>query len=675
MNVFTPAKLLMDQFSFKLKYLVLAILFICFAFFTMMVIIGAENDEIDFAEKEVVGASYVSKVMKVITSTQKTRGMTNAYLNGAKAIKSKIEAQKQTTESAYRDLVAYDNSLDNLLESTVKLNALKSESDSLNRRAFGQKAATTFGEYTALVEKLLAFTTYIANQSNLTLDTELHTYYMMNILTSSIPSMTEALGKTRGKGSGLAAKGAVSDKDKITLLTFIAIIQNSNKSIENALASMYNVKPALRGELDHLYRQLKDDINTLVEVTNNGLLFAEGDMVDSSSYFALGTRVIGKAMALYNKTDEQFKAYLDERVDGIKLVRSMVFIGMVLLLLIVTGLFMGLYMSNMKAIHSISNSLKYISSTRDLTHEFELDTKDELVEITTSIKVLTDAFSKALLEAQSGSSENASISSELSNTSLATGKRVEDESAIITETANSGDEIHLLLKEAVDDALETQDTMQEANSTVQEVHIEIDNVVSAISESSILEAELADKLNQLSVDAEQAKTVLEVISDIADQTNLLALNAAIEAARAGEHGRGFAVVADEVRKLAERTQKSLVEINATINVIVQMVLESSEQMGKHASTIQALADRSIIMGERMGESSAMIGKASELVEKSNQSTLVVADKTEKIVGSLANISDIARHNARSVEEIATASEHLNTLTGELDEMLDRFKTE
>ena len=99
-----------------------------------------------------------------------------------------------------------------------------------------------------------------------------------------------------------------------------------------------------------------------------------------------------------------------------------------------------------------------------------------------------------------------------------------------------------------------------------------------VQNSAHTEMELAHKIQQLSSDADQVKNVLTVISDIADQTNLLALNAAIEAARAGEHGRGFAVVADEVRTLAERTQKSLVEINATINVIVQAIMDSSDQM-------------------------------------------------------------------------------------------------
>jgi len=104
------------------------------------------------------------------------------------------------------------------------------------------------------------------------------------------------------------------------------------------------------------------------------------------------------------------------------------------------------------------------------------------------------------------------------------------------------------------------------------------------------ELELSENLKSLTQNAEEIKNVLTIIADISDKTNLLALNAAIEAARAGEHGRGFAVVADEVRKLAENTQKSLTEINASVNIIVQSISDASDAVENNAKSALALVD-------------------------------------------------------------------------------------
>ncbi len=116
----------------------------------------------------------------------------------------------------------------------------------------------------------------------------------------------------------------------------------------------------------------------------------------------------------------------------------------------------------------------------------------------------------------------------------------------------------------------------------------INSTVDRIQSVANKEHELSENLQSLAGNAQETKQILITIGDIADQTNLLALNAAIEAARAGEHGRGFAVVADEVRKLAERTQKSLAETSATINVLIQAINDNSEELNKNMDEMMDL---------------------------------------------------------------------------------------
>lgn len=150
------------------------------------------------------------------------------------------------------------------------------------------------------------------------------------------------------------------------------------------------------------------------------------------------------------------------------------------------------------------------------------------------------------------------------------------------------------------------------STTFLELDKVIDSTGSKIVNAAHKENELADNLIRLSSDAEQVKGVLTVISDIADQTNLLALNAAIEAARAGEHGRGFAVVADEVRKLAERTQKSLTEINATINVVVQAIGDNSDALNQNAKNMNELTDDLNNVHVKMGEVLTVMNRLSSI---------------------------------------------------------------
>ena len=227
---------------------------------------------------------------------------------------------------------------------------------------------------------------------------------------------------------------------------------------------------------------------------------------------------------------------------------------------------------------------------------------------------------------------------------------------------------------SVEQSQEVLETLQNANEQLISSSSNMSNMNTQIEISSQNEEELSSKLIQLTQDTEQVKDVLNVISDIADQTNLLALNAAIEAARAGEHGRGFAVVADEVRKLAERTQKSLSEINATINVVIQSISETSEAMINNAKIIDEVAQMSQNVNQVILTTSQEVDKTTALMDMNFKNTKQDLKNINNISNNSQIINDLSKETSQIMNNVANISKSLHLHATDLDTKLKEFKT-
>ncbi|WP_410478808.1 methyl-accepting chemotaxis protein [Pseudomonas sp. zfem005] len=236
----------------------------------------------------------------------------------------------------------------------------------------------------------------------------------------------------------------------------------------------------------------------------------------------------------------------------------------------------------------------------------------------------------------------------------------------MNEMAATVQEVARNAEEASEAALAADREANAGNRMVLEAVQQMDRLATEVARST-------ESVQQLKRESEKIGSVLDVIKAVADQTNLLALNAAIEAARAGEAGRGFAVVADEVRGLAQRTQKSTEEIQELIGGLQNGTQQAASMM----ESSRALTDSTVELARRAGDSLASITRTVSTIQAMNQQIAAAAEQqsavAEEINRSVISVRDVSEQTAAASEETAASSVELARLGNELHTMVGRFR--
>ena len=308
------------------------------------------------------------------------------------------------------------------------------------------------------------------------------------------------------------------------------------------------------------------------------------------------------------------------------------------------------YMTGSKivsSVESIENVAKDLAEgDGDLTSRLPIgkNAKDEIAITSSFINLFIAKIHSTVTEVGKTAEEAKSISSK----TISSAKEISDSAHLQTKMVQESKDLVANVEHEID--LSEQLAIQTTEDTIDNLEVltqmseSLNKVVDSIAFASEEEATLSIRINSLASETMKIKDVLEMIRDIADQTNLLALNAAIEAARAGEHGRGFAVVADEVRKLAERTQKSLTEIDATISVVVQSVGDVSEGMGKNAENIKNISDEALTVKGIADESKQKIVTTIDTSKKASQAAVEISHMTKILISKMNETMSVSLQN-------------------------------
>ena len=348
-----------------------------------------------------------------------------------------------------------------------------------------------------------------------------------------------------------------------------------------------------------------------------------------------------------------------------------------ILVMLASGLLIGLlslWLINRNLVEPIRKLIDYVTqlSKGRLVERVASDRQDELGNLAAAANTLRDFLAETFNHLQRSAKDLDSASGELNAIATVMAGGTNEQFNRTDQVATAMNEMSATAQEVARHAADAARAADDADQSAQQGEKVMQSTIHSITQMRGEIANTATVIRRLEADSGRIGKVLEVIRGIAEQTNLLALNAAIEAARAGEAGRGFAVVADEVRNLAQRTAESIIEINQ----IIQSVQTGAVDAAHAIDSGQTRSDESVEQVTQAGAMLERITHAVEAIRDMNRQIATAAEEqtsvAEDISRNLTEITSIASTNLDNVQRTESASQNLHGLSGQLNDVTARL---
>ncbi len=349
--------------------------------------------------------------------------------------------------------------------------------------------------------------------------------------------------------------------------------------------------------------------------------------------------------------------------------------GLVVALLVLAGLISLFCHSIVNRLTEVDTLMKNIAQgDGDLTTRLNISGGDEVARLAKTFNQIIEKIHSTIVKVSGATTTLASAANEMSEANGSTLDAIKRQQREAEQVASAMNQMSSTVREVAENAASAAEAARSADQEVVIGNRIVSESVTAIEQLAENVVSAREVIMKLENDSENIGTVLVVIKEIAEQTNLLALNAAIEAARAGEQGRGFAVVADEVRTLAQRTQQSTREIQQIIETLQEGAENAVKVMEQGDKQAQNSVKHSIAAGESLQSITAMIGTINDMnvqiVTATEQQSMVA----EEVNRNINNINQAAHDTAEEAQNISGSNTRLIKMVHDLEVIVDQFQT-
>lgn len=669
----SPITRFLDHISWNLKFGIVGA--ISLAIMGVLVVLSgsSEINAWHAAQDEQRGLQAFEPTLQLLLQLQQHRGLSAGALGGNAAMRENLAKKTPEVENAAQ---AFSQAILATPASWPLRDAAKTivgEWTTLRDTGLNMAPAENFSAHTKAINDLMALVRQLDDASGLALDPSNATYYSIMAITVQMPEVTERLGKLRGMSNGILAAKQINEAQKTAIAGLYGELTITWQLMRSSLQFAARSNPE---SADKLGRFIPEMDRRLEEIRKYAIedIAAAKFTVEPATWWATTTETINMIVA---ETQQNFlpdlKTRLDARARHAHLLMLAIFAGCSFGCLVILVGLLALHASLRKGLDALCEGTRALS-LGDFTHRISSTATDDLGAVAKDFNIMSERIESMLktvvanirkLHLASNSLQEAAQT--VSRDALAQSKTATAMASAIEEIARSLQAITQHSDETEKASSNSRHHAEEGGKMVLKVIDGMGNITEVIDNAAISIRKLEERSTEIA-------QMISAIKEIADQTNLLALNAAIEAARAGEQGRGFAVVADEVRKLAERTTQASAQIVQTVDAIRADTSEAVVAMENGVRHIHAGQELTQQSGSRMQNVCISASEVLSHIAAINDALHEHGIANASVARDVESIAQMSEHVSREISKTADTASDLNSYAQDLIQSVQDFRT-